>query len=433
MEYGQPNEPEEQNNRTSNLIGEQYLNSVVGNPAELTKPAKQEKQRKRRWPVGAIILTVVLAVLLSAACISNLLMNSRMAKLESAALKTDSGSDKTAETNQNSGKTQDEKPTEQPSGVTYAEITTSEPSSVYGLIADSMKTVVSIDVMQQTSYGSVPAGSGSGVIISADGCIVTCQHVIDNSSKIYVYLNDGTSYEAELMHEDSVSDLAILKIDAENLTCAKFADSDSIYIGQEVFAIGNMLGELSNSCTRGCISGINRSVSVEGMMMTLVQTDAAINHGNSGGGLFRESDGALVGIVNAKSDSANVENLAFAIPANDVAKVVSDLLEKGYVTERPYLGVATKDVHLSGLGLASYFYVYPKIVSIDPDSPAAKAGLHVNDVIMEIDGTSISGKNALASVLYSHEVGDTIKIVVRRGNSDLEFTVTLVEYKANQD
>ncbi len=256
---------------------------------------------------------------------------------------------------------------------------------------------------------------------------MTCHHVIDGADKIYVYLNDESSYEAQLVSSDSVSDIAIIKIEATDLPYAVFADSDSLRIGEEVFAIGNMLGQLSNSCTCGCVSGINRSVSIDGITMTLIQTDAAINHGNSGGGLFRRSDGALIGIVNAKSGGKDVDNLAFAIPSVEVDSVIRDLREHGFVTGRPYLGIATKDVRLSNQGLLSYFYTYPQIISIDPDSPAAKSGLEEGDVILEIDGESVSGTSALSSILYSHSIGDTLSITVQRGNVTKTFRVTLGE------
>ncbi len=432
MENGYPNEPEENSSRTSNMICEQYLNNVASD-FNAPEPAAQRKQ-KRNWPISAVVISSMLAVLLvlSLACMA--LIGAKVEKLETAvnsSTKTESADTKPADTAQTADANSSAAASH---GVTFANSASASSGSETEVIQKSMETVVSIDIMSQSSYGSsTPTSSGSGVIISEDGYIATCEHVVNGAQKIYVYLNDGASYEAELVSSDSVSDLAVIKIDASGLSFAKFADSSSLSIGEKVFAIGNMLGQLSNSCTCGCISGIDRSVSIDGNRMVLLQTDAAVNNGNSGGGLFRLSDGALVGIVNAKSSASNVDNLGFAIPSSDAAKVISELIELGFVTGRPYLGIATRDVSLGGYGLYSYYYTYPRVTEVDENSPAAEAGIKVGDVILDIEGVSVNGGNSLASILYTHSIGDTITVTVLRGNSNIELQVTLAERTADKN
>ncbi len=426
MEYGFNEGPETNTEQMSNRIGEQYL-SRAAESSEQAPAAKTKHERS--WPASAVVITSLLAVLLVFSLVGAALFGARISKLENAA---NDSAEKTADGDANSS-SGSSGTTAFPSGVSFTSSTSAANDSETEIIQKSMKTVVSIDIMEQTSYGSTPSSSGSGVIISEDGYIATCAHVVSGASKIYVYLNDGTSYEAEIVSSDSVSDLAVIKVDATDLPYAAFADSGSLQIGEKVFAIGNMLGQLSNSCTRGCISGIDRSVSIDGNRMTLLQTDAAVNHGNSGGGLFRLSDGALVGIVNAKSDASNVENLGFAIPSSDAAKVVSELIEFGFVTGRPYLGIATRDVSLGGYGIYYSYYIYPKVTDIEADSPAEKAGFKVGDIILDIDGESVNGGNSLASILYTHAIGDTVTVTVLRGNSNVELQVTLAERTADKN
>ena len=178
--------------------------------------------------------------------------------------------------------------------------------------------------------GQVQAGSGSGIILTSDGYIVTCKHVVDGAETIKVILNDDTEHDAKLIGSDSRSDRAVLKIDATNLSPATLGDSDMLTVGEDVIAIGNPLGELRGTATSGIISALSREVTVESTSMKLIQTDAAISPGNSGGGLFNAS-GSLVGIVNAKASSSNSEGLGFAIPVSSVKTIISNLIDHGYV------------------------------------------------------------------------------------------------------
>lgn len=304
---------------------------------------------------------------------------------------------------------------------------TQKQTDEYALIDSCMNTVVSIDVMVQSGYSTVTQSSGSGVLITANGYIVTCNHVVEGANKIYVYLNDGTSSEAKLVGRDVINDLAVIKIEGNDYPYATLGNSAQLRVGEGVFAIGNALGVLSNTYTEGVVSGLDRQITIDGQEMTLLQTDAAINHGNSGGGLFRQSDGALIGIVNAKSAGESIEGLGFAIPSAVVGDIISDLMDYGFVTGRAYLGVSTEDVTLSGYGFFTSYYTYPKIVTVEAGSPAESAQLRENDIILSIDGISISGTDSLIRTLNSYKIGDTVTLTVLRDRQNVDVSVTLGE------
>ena len=297
----------------------------------------------------------------------------------------------------------------------------------FDMIDRCMETVVSIDSSVRYNGELVVASSGSGVIISENGYIITCEHVISDADAITVYLNDGTEYDAELIGSDNIKDLAVIKITGNGFTYANYGDSSTLRIGESVFAIGNALGTLSNTYTTGSISGINRNVSIEGRPMTLLQTDAAINHGNSGGALFRTSDGSLIGIVNAKSDGSGIEGLGFAIPIDLASDIASDLINYGYVTGRPYLGISTTDTTLYGSGGFFYAprYTFPKVTSVEEGSPAADAGIQVNDIIVSVDGQTISSSDDLYIAISGFESGSNVTLKVLRNNRYIEIQVTI--------
>lgn len=303
-----------------------------------------------------------------------------------------------------------------------------EPSdNRYAIIDSCMNAVVSIDVTMQQGYTSVLAGSGSGVIATSDGYILTCNHVVEGAKDIIVYLNDGTNHNAVLIGTDPITDIAVIKIEGENYPHATLSSSSTLKVGEPVFAIGNAIGELSNTYTSGSISGLDRSITIDGKEMTLLQTDAAINHGNSGGGLFRASDGALIGIVNAKSSGDSIEGLGFAIPSDIVNSVASDLMDYGFVTGRPYLGISTQDVSLSSWGLFGQQFTCPRVTSVIENSPASKAGIQENDIITAINGNSVSSGEELSTMINGFKIGETITVTVNRGNNDVDIQVTLEE------
>ena len=309
---------------------------------------------------------------------------------------------------------------------------------VADLVSPSVVVITTEQVVysQWSWYGQnqVESGAGSGVIISSDGYILTCAHVVDGASTITVTIGDK-DYTATLVGEDTTSDIAVIKIDADGLTPATVGNSDSLKVGQSVMAVGNPLGELGGTVTGGMISALNRSVTIQGSSsvntMSLIQMDASVSPGNSGGGLFN-MNGELVGIVNAKSSSSDAEGLGFAIPINDAIKVAQELLENGYVSGRPYLGItylAVTDAQTaSQLGVNAYG-VY--VVEVVKGGPAEKAGLQAGDRIVSVDGTEIASKDDLGTLMQKHAAGDTLSITIAREGQMQTVNVTLGEKTAS--
>ena len=318
------------------------------------------------------------------------------------------------------------------SGMTTAQV--SEMVSPSVVVITTEQVVYS----QWSWYGQsqVESGAGSGVVISSDGYILTCAHVVSGASNITVTIGD-TDYPATVVGEDDTSDVAVLKIDATDLTPATVGNSDSLAVGESVLAVGNPLGELGGTVTSGIVSALNRSVSIQGSSsvntMSLIQMDASVSPGNSGGGLFN-MNGELVGIVNAKSSDSDAEGLGFAIPVNDAVKVAQELLENGYVTGRPYLGIsyyAVTDAQTAAqLGVNAYG-VY--IVEVVKGGPADKAGLQAGDRIVSVDGSEVATQSDLGTLMQDHKAGDTIEITVARGGQMQTVTVTLGEKGAENN
>ena len=312
------------------------------------------------------------------------------------------------------------------SGMTTAQVAKTVSPSVVVI------TTEQVVYSQWSWYGQsqVESGAGSGVIISSDGYILTCDHVVAGASNITVTIGDD-DYTATVVGEDSTSDVAVLKIDANGLTPAVVGDSDTLTVGDNVLAVGNPLGELGGTVTSGIVSALNRSVSIQSSgsvnTMSLIQMDASVSPGNSGGGLFN-MNGELVGVVNAKSSDSDAEGLGFAIPINDAMKVAQDLLENGYVTGRPYMGItylAVTDAQTAQqLGVNAYGIYVADVVK---GGPADKAGLKVGDRIVSIDGTEVAQKTDLGTIIQQHSAGDTLSITVARGGQMQTVSLTLGE------
>lgn len=281
--------------------------------------------------------------------------------------------------------------------------------------------------------------TGTGVVVAEKGYIVTNAHVIYDSEygggeakEISVLLNDEKSYDAELIGYDTDCDLAVLKIDAKGLTAAEFGDSDELKLGESVVAIGNPLGfELMDTVTSGIVSGLNRNITINDKSMKLLQTDAAINSGNSGGPLINKY-GQVIGINSSKmsssysSNSASIEGIGFAIPSNDVSRIVEDIMQYGYVTGKPQLGISCQDVtetiaNMYNLPVGIY------ITAVTEGSAAEKAGLRYGDVITEVDGEKVSTTEELTAKKNEHEAGDTIKLTYVRSGKTEHVKVTLDE------
>ena len=278
----------------------------------------------------------------------------------------------------------------------------------------------------QTWFGGyyVQSGAGSGVIISQDGYILTCAHVVDGATSVKVQLQNGETYDATIVGSDSTSDIAVLKIEAAGLTPAVIGDSDALAVGETVVAVGNPLGTLSNTVTDGIISALNREVTVEDNDMTLLQTNASISPGNSGGGLFN-ANGELIGVVNAKSSYSEAEGIGFAIPIDSAMEIAQQLIENGAVI-RPALGVKILDVMdantANQLGVSATG-VY--VVEVTAGGGAEAAGVQAGDRIIAVDDTAVSSSNSVKSYLADKQVGDTVNLQVEREGKVLTLTVTL--------
>ena len=300
---------------------------------------------------------------------------------------------------------------------------------VAALVSPSVVVITTEQMVSSNSLwfgGSyVQSGAGSGVIISQDGYILTCAHVVAGATNINVQLNGSDDqYTATVVGSDTVSDVAVLKIDATGLTPAVIGDSDKLAVGEEVIAVGNPLGTLGGTVTNGIVSALNREITVEGNDMTLIQMSAAVSPGNSGGGLFNTS-GELVGIVNAKSDSSDAEGLGFAIPVNTATKVAEDLVENGYVP-RPALGIKVLTISDSQTAMqygVETFGVY--IVEITSGGAAENSGLQVGDRIVSVDDVAVSQNTDVTSYLQGKNVGDTVTLQVERDGKLMSFDVTL--------
>lgn len=283
--------------------------------------------------------------------------------------------------------------------------------SVVGVITESFQT-----------YST--SSAGSGIILSEDGYIVTNNHVVEGGDSIAVTLDDGETYAAELIGTDVKSDIAVLKIDAQNLPAAEFGDSSQVEVGEAAIAIGNPLG-LNGTVTAGIISAVDREIQVGSSNMVLLQTDASINPGNSGGALLNEY-GQVIGVNSAKISSEDSEGLGFAIPSNTVGPIVEELIDKGYVSGRPLTGISGRNVS----ALTAAFYNIPQGILVDqvaPESDAAAKGLTAGDVIIGVDDIRVENISDACTLRDEHKAGDTMKLTFYRQGSTHEINIQLME------
>ena len=305
--------------------------------------------------------------------------------------------------------------------------------------ASTVNSVVSINcsAVSTNIFGQSveSASSGSGFIITQDGYIVTNHHVISGASSVTVTLHDGTEYPATVVGGDSDYDVAVLKVEATGLTAVTLGDSGNVNVGDSVLAIGNPLGELTFSMSEGIASSVNRAIDVDGTPFNMIQVTAAINPGNSGGPLFNEY-GEVVGIVSAKYSSyasQSVEGLGFAIPINDVAAMIQDIMTNGYVSNKAYLGITPGTMNEQMA--AQYRYDVTKgvfIYSVEEGSAADKAGLKMGDVIMKIDGTDVDSYQELVALKKKYSAGDESTFTIYRGGQQQEVSVTWGAVPADQ-
>lgn len=289
--------------------------------------------------------------------------------------------------------------------------------------ADSV-VEISLNTSVRTFFGGQreTQNAGSGVILSQNGYIVTNNHVIEDASEIIVRTADGREFPAQVVGADPRTDLAVIKIDATELVPTVFADSDAVRVGQTAVAIGNPLGELGGTVTHGIVSARDREITIEGQTMTLMQTSAAVNPGNSGGGLFNVH-GELIGVVNAKGTGVDVEGLGFAIPSNIVRTVTNDLIRHGYVTGRPELGITvvqindSRDAAHHGMDGTGVF-----VMEVTREN-----GLEPRDQILAIDGVEIESFYQISEAVQARRIGDVMQITVIRQGETLILDVIVRE------
>ena len=329
-----------------------------------------------------------------------------------------------------------------PTVVDISNVTADEPLTASQIYATYVGSTVgiSVDTYTENIWGQkIPAAAaGSGFVISEDGYIVTNHHVVNDATSIKVSFIDGTSYDATLVGSDSDNDIAVLKIDAIGLTPVIIGDSDNLTVGEDVVAIGNPLGELTYTLTKGVVSALDRPLTMdEGVVMNMIQTDTAINSGNSGGPLFNMY-GQVIGITSAKlsnstnSSEATIEGLGFAIPINDVWDMIQDIIQNGRVTGKPYLGVTLANVTEAeaqkyGMSVGAY------VNSVEEGSCAQKAGLVQGDIITAIDGTTVESYSDLKSALRNYKAGDTATLTLDRNGKVDEVQVTFDEAPTEEE
>ena len=282
--------------------------------------------------------------------------------------------------------------------------------------------------VQGTASGKQGIFFGTGIVLSSDGLIVTNTHIIEDCDKATVTTQDGTEYSAALIGADSISDISVLKIEAQGLTPASFADSSQLQVGSDCVAIGNPVSsKLTGTMTNGIISAIDRDITSNGHSMTLIQTNAAINEGNSGGPLL-DMSGRVIGITNMKamSSESTVEGIGFAIPSATVSEVVSQLLANGQVTGRPSIGIIVSPV---GEELSDQYEI-PQglyISAVNKGSDAEKKGLKAGDILTAVNNTPITTNEEVTAIKNTMQAGDSIHLTIWRDGTTMEFDVTLAE------
>jgi len=324
------------------------------------------------------------------------------------------------------------------SGTTVGKRVSTETASANEIYELGCKQTVgvSLESTRANIFGqqSASAVAGTGFIITPDGYIMTNYHVIESAQKsehkIQVLFKDKSSFEAKIVGFDEDNDVAVLKIDASDLSPVSIGNSDDIAVGDSVFAIGNPLGELDFSMTSGRVSALDRSITIErnGTAINMFQFDAAINSGNSGGPVYNES-GEVIGIATAKVGSSGVEGLGFAIPINDAADIANELITKGYVSGKAYMGVNIDNRYTS---VYAQYYSMPEgayVYNVESGGCAEKSGLAAGDIITKVGSEAIGGYSDLNAAIKSFKAGESTEIVVYRGGEYVTLRITFDEAK----
>lgn len=308
-------------------------------------------------------------------------------------------------------------PIASPQSMTIADVAKTCTQSVVNITVKSTKK----GYTGGSSYANTYTSSGTGVIIREDGYIATCYHVVENADTITITMDDKTEYDAKLIGYDARFDLAVIQADIQNGVAAQLGDSDAIMAGEGVVIIGNPLGEFGSSVSSGILSAPTRELTIEETPLRLMQTDAAVNPGNSGGGMFN-LQGQLIGIVNAKISASGIEGIGFAIPWNTISDKVDSIISNGNTGQKPVLGVSTKTAvcHIDGKAVNCL-----EITAVRSDTAAENAGLQKGDFLISADGKDLESNDDLTLIIKYHSVGDAVDFTVWRDEQLETITVTL--------
>jgi serine protease Do len=407
-------------------------------PVQPEFPPKQEKTRKKNSKtVFKTILSAVLilALVLGSCVVTASVVNSRWEEENQKMQESFNQQIGAMQQQIQSIEESSNSPAASGNSVSGSPVATGEslsPSQVYAKNVDAVVMIAGY-VGTRNSYTAV--STGSGFFISADGYVLTNCHVIEGANSVSVTTRNGKRYDAAIVGYDATNDVALLKVDAGKFPYVTIGSSADLIVGDQVAAIGNPLGELTSTMTVGYVSGKERNVTTDGTTINMIQTDAAINSGNSGGPLF-DMKGEVVGITTAKysgksSSGASIEGIGFAIPIDDVMKVVADLKEFGYV-KSAYMGIMVRDLNaemaeIYGLPVGAY------VDSVEAGGPAAKAGMQAKDIITGLGDFTIRNMSDLTRALRTFEPGDTTTVYIYRAGAQLQLRITLMERPREAD
>ena len=425
-------EPEDESPAQSEYTQPDYI-------PEWTQPTQPEEPKKKRrtWlKITALLLALAIVASLGRALLRSAIngLAAHNASGDSAQPAADASG--AASAPESAGEPYHRELTPLPETLpTYDSGKTLTAQEVYGINVDAVcgiATEVTTNVFGQTASTAVV---GSGFVLTEDGYVVTNNHVVEGTDNVSVKLHDGSTYPAEVVGGDSLSDVALLKIEAEGLSHVAVGDSDAIAVGEGCIAIGNPLGELTFTMTGGYVSALPREINISGKPISMFQTDAAINAGNSGGPLF-DMAGNVIGITSAKisgitGSGASIEGVGFAIPINEALRVVYDLQEYGYVRGRAFLGVTVKELDAATADTYG-LPVGPIVQSVVADSCADKAGIAVKDIILAFNGRTVQTYTQLMSALNKCSAGDEVTLRIYRAGAELDVTLTLDERPEEQ-
>lgn len=405
-------------------------------PTQPEEPEEPKKKRRTWLKITALLLALAIAASLGRALLRSAIngLAAHNASGDSAQPAADASG--AASAPESAGEPYQRELTPLPETLpTYDSGKTLTAQEVYGINVDAVcgiATEVTTNVFGQTASTAVV---GSGFVLTEDGYVVTNNHVVEGTDNVSVKLHDGSTYPAEVVGGDSLSDVALLKIEAEGLSHVAVGDSDAIAVGEGCIAIGNPLGELTFTMTGGYVSALPREINISGKPISMFQTDAAINAGNSGGPLFNMA-GNVIGITSAKisgitGSGASIEGVGFAIPINEALRVVYDLQEYGYVRGRAFLGVTVKELDAATADTYG-LPVGPIVQSVVADSCADKAGIAVKDIILAFNGRTVQTYTQLMSALNKCSAGDEVTLRIYRAGAELDVTLTLDERPEEQ-